>query len=90
MGKKMKPVQSWLDEYAVSHQNPLNEKIHWVCVPLIMISIIGFLANIPLKIGLFSEYPQYNHAGLLLIIFGCIYYYYPTKIYNFFEDKPHY
>ena len=41
----MKPVQSWLDEYAESHQNPMNIKIHWVCVPLIMISIIGLLAN---------------------------------------------
>ena len=32
---KMKPVQNWLDEYAESHQNPANIKIHWICVPLI-------------------------------------------------------
>ena len=38
---KMKPIQNWLDEYAESHQNPANIKIHWICVPLIMLSIIG-------------------------------------------------
>ena len=43
----MKPIQSWLDEYGESHQNPLNKKIHWVCVPAIMFSIIGLLWSIP-------------------------------------------
>ena len=72
----MKPVQSWLDEYAESHQNPVNIKIHWICVPLIMISIIGLLANIPLNFKILSALPQYNHVGILLIFFGCIYYYF--------------
>ena len=43
----MKPIQKWLDEYGESHQNPLNKKIHWVCVPAIMFSIIGLLWSIP-------------------------------------------
>ena len=49
----MKPVQQWINEYAESHQNPINVKIHWICVPLIMLSIIGLLANIKFESYLF-------------------------------------
>ena len=75
----MRSVDSWLNEYAESHQNSINVKIHWICVPLIMFSLIGLLANIPLGIAVFSKYPAYNHAGLLLIILGCIYYFFLSK-----------
>lgn len=34
-------LEQWLAEYAVSHQNPINKKIHWLCVPTIFVSIVG-------------------------------------------------
>ncbi|MDC0215286.1 DUF962 domain-containing protein [Candidatus Marinimicrobia bacterium] len=43
----MKSTQNWLDEYGESHQNPLNKKIHWVCVPTIMFSLMGLWWSIP-------------------------------------------
>ncbi|PRP91232.1 hypothetical protein ENSA5_57070 [Enhygromyxa salina] len=43
----MRTAQEWLDAYADSHQNPTNKKIHWVCIPWIMISILGLLAALP-------------------------------------------
>ena len=58
---KMKPIQNWLDEYAESHQNPANIKIHWICVPLIMLSIIGLLANIQLNVNILSAYLPCPH-----------------------------
>jgi len=39
----MKTAQQWYDEYAVSHQNETNQKIHYICVPAIFFSIIGML-----------------------------------------------
>ena len=42
-----KSVHEWLDEYGKSHQNPINKRIHWICVPLIMLSLIGLLSSIP-------------------------------------------
>ena len=48
----MKPISIWLEEYGESHQNPLNKKIHWVCVPLIMLSLIGLLWTIPFPFNL--------------------------------------
>jgi uncharacterized membrane protein YGL010W len=47
----MRTAQEWLDAYGESHQNPINKKIHWVCIPWIMISILGLLAALPNPFG---------------------------------------
>jgi uncharacterized membrane protein YGL010W len=39
----MSTIHSLLDQYSDSHRNPTNELIHFVCVPLIMLSLLGFL-----------------------------------------------
>ncbi len=44
----MRTINEWLEEYAVSHQNPTNKLIHWVCVPTIFFTVIGLLYSIPL------------------------------------------
>lgn len=44
----MRTINEWLDEYAVSHQNPTNKLIHWVCVPTIFFTVVGLLYSIPL------------------------------------------
>lgn len=43
----MKTMQEWLDAYAVSHQNKTNKAIHFVCVPLIVFSVVGLIMSIP-------------------------------------------
>ncbi len=43
----MKTLEQWFDDYAVSHRNPLNKKIHYICVPAIFFSIVGLLMSIP-------------------------------------------
>lgn len=43
----MKTLEQWFSEYAVSHQNPKNKAIHYVCVPAIFFSIVGLLMSIP-------------------------------------------
>jgi uncharacterized membrane protein YGL010W len=57
----MKTLQQWFDEYAVSHQNHTNKKIHYVCVPLIFFSIVGLLMSIPLN---FIPY-YFDHQALI-------------------------
>lgn len=39
-------LQQWLDRYGASHQNPTNKRIHHICVPLIFMTIVGFLYNL--------------------------------------------
>lgn len=44
---KMRTLDQWFAEYAVSHQNPTNKAIHYICVPAIFFSIVGLLMSIP-------------------------------------------
>ena len=72
----MKPAQRWLDEYGESHQHPLNEKIHWICVPLIMLSLVALLSLLPLNLAILNQYPSLNHWGFALVVFASIYYFF--------------
>ena len=36
-----KPVELLIEQYAESHQNPINELIHFICVPVIMWTFLG-------------------------------------------------
>lgn len=59
----MAQLQSLLDQYSESHQNPLNQKIHKICVPLIEWSLLGVLCSIPTP----SFLGQVNWAHLFVI-----------------------
>jgi len=37
----------WLDEYGESHQNKVNKRIHWICVPIIFWTVMAFIFAIP-------------------------------------------
>ena len=69
----MKNIQQWLDAYGQSHQNKTNKMIHWICVPLIMFSLLGILSLIKFTIPIFSSYYCINLAHLL-ILFSIIFY----------------
>jgi uncharacterized membrane protein YGL010W len=73
---KQRPVDIYFDKYAESHQNHTNKLIHWVCVPLIIFSILGLVWAIPFPyIKFLGQYNGYfNWASFLIAI--CIYYYY--------------
>ncbi|HKT30979.1 MAG TPA: Mpo1-like protein [Gammaproteobacteria bacterium] len=70
----MRPVQSWLDEYGESHRTVTNKSIHWICVPLIMLSIIGLVWCIPVP-GAWVTRSTFLNWGVLLVIAALIYYY---------------
>ena len=72
----MKPAQRWLDEYGESHQHPLNEKIHWICVPLIMLSLVALLSLLPLNLEILNQYQHLNHLGFVLVVFASLYYFF--------------
>lgn len=40
-------VDRWLGNYAEDHRNPTNVLIHWVCVPLILWTVIALLWVVP-------------------------------------------
>lgn len=48
MSQRRRSLHDWLDEYSTFHRNPTNKLLHWICVPLIYMSIIGMLWDLPL------------------------------------------
>ncbi|MDK2126805.1 Mpo1 family 2-hydroxy fatty acid dioxygenase [Parachitinimonas caeni] len=42
----MAKIDALFDEYGSSHQNVINKRIHWVCVPLITFSLLGMLWHV--------------------------------------------
>lgn len=43
----MRSVDQWLTEYGESHRHPINKRLHWICVPIIVWSVIALLWSIP-------------------------------------------
>ena len=39
----MRSVSDWLAEYGTSHQHPTNKLLHWICVPPIVLAVMGLL-----------------------------------------------
>lgn len=64
----MKTIQNWLDEYAVSHQNPTNKKVHFVCVPVIFFTIVGLLYSIPFPQLVDLKIVEFNVATIALVL----------------------
>jgi uncharacterized membrane protein YGL010W len=61
----MRTVTDWLGEYGTSHKNPVNELLHWICVPLIVLTVFGLLWSLPVPELLSSISPWLNWATVL-------------------------
>ena len=67
----MRKIDQLLSEYGESHQDSTNKTIHWICVPLIFLSVIGLVASIPsgaVQSVLGDNNPYANWAAILLIL----------------------
>jgi uncharacterized membrane protein YGL010W len=69
----MKNVNQWLEEYGESHRDAANKKLHWICVPIIVLSLAGLLTCIPVPASLQRVAPLLNW-GTALLAFGVVYY----------------
>lgn len=84
----MRSMQDWLDSYSADHQNPINQRLHWLCVPPIVWSVIALLWTIPVParflqpgawavLAMFLAFAWYwkrSHrlGGGLLLAFGAL------------------
>lgn len=70
------PVDVLFDTYAESHQNHTNKTIHWICVPLIVFSLLGIVWQIPFpELAFLGAYKSYLNWASFLITFTLYYYY---------------
>lgn len=74
----MRSVEQWLAEYGESHRDPLNKRLHWICVPVIVVSLIGLLWSLPVPQRWAQLSPLLN-VGSLVMLAGVIYYLFMSR-----------
>lgn len=73
----MRKIDHLLEAYGESHQNATNKLVHWLCVPLIMFSLIGLIWNIPsdgVRYLLGQARNPYVNWGVLSLLLATLYY----------------
>lgn len=71
----MRKIDQLFGEYAESHQNHTNKAIHWICVPLIFWSILGFISLIPSQHICLNFYGCISIVSLILVLVVSIFYF---------------
>jgi len=70
----MRSIDDWLAAYGASHQDPVNKRIHWICVPAIVFSLIGLLWAVPVPDAFGDISPALNWA-VLFTMAAVVYYF---------------
>jgi uncharacterized membrane protein YGL010W len=72
----MQTQQQFLNEYAVSHRNPINQLIHFICVPIIFFATCGLLWLIPIGrwLGLGSEVTYWVNGMTVFAVPASLFY----------------
>ncbi|MRX28574.1 DUF962 domain-containing protein [Kangiella sp. HZ709] len=76
----MKSGHQWIAEYSESHRNPTNKLIHWVCVPVIVWTVIALLWSIPVP-EFMQMNPWLNWASLFMLLAMFFYFTFGFKIF---------
>ncbi len=69
----MRSIEQWLSEYDESHQNRINKILHWVCVPLIVISLLGLLWSLSFPVDITAVYFNVNWV-IIIVVLALLYY----------------
>ncbi|RMZ59769.1 DUF962 domain-containing protein [Chryseobacterium nematophagum] len=70
----MRKIDLLFAEYSESHKNPTNKLIHWICVPLIFWTVLGFISFIPSPHICSSYYGCISIVSIIAIILVAIFY----------------
>ena len=70
----MRTVEQWFGEYGESHTHPRNELLHFICVPAIVMTVIGFLWSIPVPRAFAAVSPWLNW-GTVSVALAVVYYF---------------
>jgi len=63
----MRKIDLLFAEYAESHRNATNKLIHWICVPLIFWTILGFISIIPSRAIGFRYIGEISYVSFVAI-----------------------
>jgi uncharacterized membrane protein YGL010W len=63
----MRTLSQWLADYGDCHRNPVNERLHFICVPAIVLSVFGLLSAAPTP-RLWMAIPHLDWATLVAVM----------------------
>lgn len=64
----MRKIDQLLVEYGESHENRLNKLIHWICVPVIVWTVVALIWSIPFPWKIGSGIVPVNWAVVALVL----------------------
>ena len=64
----MRKIDQLLAEYGESHENRLNKVIHWICVPVIVWTVVALIWSIPFPWNVGSGIVPVNWAVITLVL----------------------
>jgi uncharacterized membrane protein YGL010W len=70
----MNLAEHWLQSYGVDHTHPGNRLLHWICVPLMVVSVVGLLWSLPVPEH-FARAPSVLNWGTLFLMATIVYYF---------------
>ena len=63
-----KTANEWFTEYGMSHKHKTNELIHWFAVPIIFLTTLGMLWDIPAPSNLLELGFNWTYVGIAFSI----------------------
>lgn len=69
----MRTADDWFREYGESHRHGANKLLHWICVPAIVLSVIGLIWMLPAPRAWHEVSPWINWASVAMLA-ALIYY----------------
>lgn len=70
----MRKIDLFFAEYGESHKNATNKLIHWICVPLIFWTILGFVSLIPSPHFCASHFGCISIVSIIAIVLVTLFY----------------
>jgi uncharacterized membrane protein YGL010W len=72
---QQRPIDLIIDQYDAFHQRPGNRFINYICIPLIVFSVVGFVWSLPFpSLKFLGVYNGYLNWASFLIAFSIYYY----------------
>lgn len=71
----IRPVDELINKYSESRQNPTNKLIHWICVPLVVFSLLGLIWAVPFPhLDFLGKFNGFINWASFVIAFSIYYY----------------
>jgi uncharacterized membrane protein YGL010W len=74
----MTDTHAWLDEYGASHRDIRYALVYWICVPMLIVGVVGLLWSLPVPEAFLAISPALNWATAFLL--AAVVYYFVISI----------